>query len=45
MIMSTGKGINDMGDPDACTDNPDLDYGLFSLVGASMMIGICVPKV
>ena len=40
MIMATGKGINDLGDPDACTQDPNMDFATLGLRGVPVYIGV-----
>jgi len=43
VLMATGKGINDLGDPDLWNQNPDTKHGILSLTNMPVFIGIWVP--
>ncbi|CAI2360959.1 unnamed protein product [Moneuplotes crassus] len=43
MIMATGKGLNDMGDFDACNMNPSTEYALIYIPEQPFFLGTCVP--
>lgn len=45
MIINSGKGINDLGDVDACEATEGLHYGNFRLVSSYgiFYLGVCVP--
>ncbi|CAI2360759.1 unnamed protein product [Moneuplotes crassus] len=45
MIMASGKNVNDMGDPDACTLNPGTQYAFLMILGKPIYMGVCVPDV
>ena len=40
MIMSTGKGINDLGDPDACNMNPETVHVNLNIKGLPANLGL-----
>jgi len=42
--MATGKGLNDIGDIDACTINPKTEYAIVTLKLIPIYFGICVPS-
>lgn len=49
MIMNTGKGINDLGNVDACEMNELVHYGVMKVVidaaqPVNIFLGICIPK-